>query len=60
MSLDGCYCELFYKGITQRIYNAKNDYDELYKLFVTASDLAPAFIDVKSQISGISEAIDDF
>lgn len=55
ISLDGCYAELYYKGITQRIYNSKNGYCDLYKLLLNITSLAPEFIDIKKQISGIDK-----
>lgn len=54
MALDGCYCELYYKGTMQRIYDATNDYDQLYKLFIKITSLPPEFIDIKTQIPGIA------
>ena len=53
--LDAPYCELYYKGITQRIYTATNDYVELYKLIVQITDIAPELINIQTQIPGISK-----
>lgn len=53
--LDAPYCELYYKGITQRIYTATNDYVELYNLIVKITDIKPELINIKTQIPGISK-----
>lgn len=52
--LDGVYCEFYYKGVTQKIYRANDDYDELYKLFIEVTNFKPRSfdmtIDINSQI----------
>lgn len=58
-SFDGCYFELYYKGITQKIYNADDGYDELYKLFIKITELSPSLVEFKYSISGIKSFEDN-
>lgn len=55
LSFDGCYFEIYYKGINQRIYCVDGEYDNLYELFIKITELSPLLSDFKYYISGIGD-----
>jgi hypothetical protein len=54
---DGTYCELYYRGVSQRIYCANEDYENLYILLLRVTDLAPpeTSIDLRTRMHKIEQ-----